>query len=131
MKRTFDIDEARDIAESLEIEFAKSGYDLAQFRAGLDVEAEHGAVDPATNVTQDDPLTTGKIALAHLKEMPDYYSRLAKMEAEPAAAPEAASAAPDGSRKRKLAASLVIGLATLASGVIAVLLVRKVRARAG
>jgi Protein of unknown function (DUF5661) len=70
MKRTYCLDEARGIAESLEIDFVKSGFDLAQFLSGLDVEAEHGGVDPATNVTQDDPLTTGKIALAHLNEMP-------------------------------------------------------------
>lgn len=55
-----------------------------EFTAGLNVELEHGRRDPATNVTQDDPLLTGKIALAHLNELPDYYSRLARMEAEPA-----------------------------------------------
>jgi hypothetical protein len=49
---------------------------------GMDVELEHGLRDPATNVTNDDPLTTGKIALAHLTEFPDYYTRLAKMEKE-------------------------------------------------
>lgn len=49
---------------------------------GLDVELEHGARDPETNVTGDDELTTGKIAWAHLKELPDYYTRLAVMEAE-------------------------------------------------
>jgi len=55
--------------------------DLDEFIAGLNVELEHGRRDPATNVTDDDPLATGKIALAHLKELPDYYSRLAKVEA--------------------------------------------------
>jgi hypothetical protein len=49
---------------------------------GLDVELEHGRRDPATNVSDDDPIVTGKIALAHLREMPDYYTRLAVMEAE-------------------------------------------------
>lgn len=49
---------------------------------GLEVEMEHGLRDPQTNVTGDDPLTTGKIAWAHLREIPDYYTRLAKMEAE-------------------------------------------------
>jgi len=49
---------------------------------GLEVELEHGARDPETNVTHDDPLLTGKIALAHLNEFPDYYTRLAKMEKE-------------------------------------------------
>jgi len=49
---------------------------------GLEVELEHGTRDPETNVTGDDPILTGKIALAHLREFPDYYTRLAVMEAE-------------------------------------------------
>ena len=49
---------------------------------GLGVELEHGAHDPLTNVTDDDEETTGKIAWAHLNEFPDYYTRLAKMEAD-------------------------------------------------
>ena len=49
---------------------------------GLGVELEHGRRDPETDVTGDDPLTTGKIALAHLREIPDYYTRLAAMEAD-------------------------------------------------
>jgi hypothetical protein len=53
-----------------------------QFRMGLAVESEHGAHDPETNVTNDDLIMTGKIAWAHLKEIPDYYTRLAKMESE-------------------------------------------------
>jgi len=57
-------------------------FDLEQFRAGLGVELEHGAVNQTTDVTNDDPLMTGKIALAHLTEFSDYYTRLAKMEAE-------------------------------------------------
>jgi hypothetical protein len=55
---------------------------VEQFRMGLDVELEHGAHDAETNVTGDDPIMTGKIAWAHLKELPDYYTRLAVMEAE-------------------------------------------------
>ena len=45
-------------------------------------ELEHGTRDPETNVTDDDLSQTGKIALAHLKEFPDYYSQLAALEAE-------------------------------------------------
>jgi hypothetical protein len=52
----------------------------------MDVELEHGTRDPETDVTGDDPLLTGKIALAHLREFPDYYPRLARMEAEGEAA---------------------------------------------
>lgn len=53
-----------------------------QFRMGLMVELEHGARDPETDVTHDDALLTGKIAWAHLKEFPDYYTRLACLENE-------------------------------------------------
>lgn len=53
---------------------------LEEFRMGLGVELEHGLHDPQTNVTDDDEITTGKIALAHLKEFPDYYTRLLQLE---------------------------------------------------
>src|SRR5690348_3032019 len=82
MKRTYSTEEAREIGRKLEIDFSSSPFDLDQFRAGLDVEAEHGRIDAATNVTNDDPLTTGRIALAHLHELPDYYTRLQTMETE-------------------------------------------------
>ena len=74
--------EAADIAQRLGIDFAASQFDLEQYRMGLDVELEHGLRSPETNVTDDDALFTGRIALAHLREMPDYYTRLARMEAE-------------------------------------------------
>ena len=48
----------------------------------MNVELEHGRRDPRTNVTDDDPVVTAKIALAHLNEFPDYYSRLEQMERE-------------------------------------------------
>jgi len=76
----FSPDEARRIGDSLGIDW--SHVDLEQFRMGLLVELEHGTRDPETNVTNDDLSLTGKIALAHLKEFPDYYIRLANMEAE-------------------------------------------------
>ncbi len=78
--RRFSAEEARRIGESLGIDWSR--FDVEQFRMGMNVELEHGQRDPATDVTHDDPLTTGKIALAHLNEYPDYYTRLAKMEAE-------------------------------------------------
>lgn len=80
MKRTFTTPEAKHIGEQIGVDF--STVDLEQFRLGLAVELEHGARDPITNVTNDDPLITGKIAWAHLKEIPDYYTRLSVMEAE-------------------------------------------------
>ena len=79
-KKNFTTEEAKKIAEQLEIDWSK--FDVEQFRMGMDVELEHGLIDPHTNVTNDDPLTTGKIALAHLNEFPDYYTRLEKMENE-------------------------------------------------
>jgi hypothetical protein len=57
-------------------------FDIEQFRMGLDVELEHGNHDLSTNVTDNDEIITGKIALAHLNEIPDYYTRLKKMESE-------------------------------------------------
>lgn len=82
MKRAYSLKEASAVARRLKIDFAEVPFDLAQFHAGLNVEAEHGRVDQQTNVTDDEPLTTGKIALAHLNEIPDYYTRLKKMEAD-------------------------------------------------
>ncbi len=74
--------EAAEIAQQLRIDFEVEAFDLDEFRRGLDVELEHGTRSPVTDVTGDDPITTGRIALAHLREMPDYYERLARMEAE-------------------------------------------------
>jgi hypothetical protein len=79
-KRHFSTEEARRIGEVVGVDWTK--IPLEQFRQGLAVEVEHGSHDPQTNVTDDDVVTTGKIALAHLKEFPDYYDRLAKLENE-------------------------------------------------
>ena len=79
-KKHFTAEVAKQIGERLGIECRK--FDVEQFRAGLDVELEHGTRDPNTNVTNDNPLMTGRIALAHLNEFPDYYTRLEKMESE-------------------------------------------------
>jgi len=79
-KNNFNQIEAKKIGERLGVTWDK--FDIEQFRMGMDVELEHGLVDPTTNVTDDDPLMTGKIALAHLNEFPDYYTRLDKMEEE-------------------------------------------------
>lgn len=80
MKKEFTTAEARQIGQKIGIDFGV--YNLEQFRIGLAIEMEHGSNDPETNVTNGDPLLTGKIAWAHLKEIPDYYTRLKKMEAE-------------------------------------------------
>ena len=81
-RTTFSTEEAAEIGRTLGIAWDAVPFDVEQFRNGLDVELEHGARDPETNVTGDDPILTGKIALAHLREIPDYYTRLAIMEAE-------------------------------------------------
>ena len=81
-RETFTADEARSIGEQIGIDWATAPFDVEQFRMGIDVELEHGSHDPQTDVTGSDPVVTGKIALAHLKEFPDYYTRLKKMEAE-------------------------------------------------
>ncbi len=78
----FTLDEARVAGERIGIALDGSPFSLEQFRMGMDVELEHGTRDPETNVTDDDVTMTAKIARAHLNEFPDYYTRLAKMEAE-------------------------------------------------
>ncbi|MBN2477884.1 hypothetical protein JXB01_01200 [Candidatus Micrarchaeota archaeon] len=81
-KERFTMEEAKAIGKEIGINWQKSPFDVKQFWIGLHVELEHGLVDPDTNVTNDDPIMTGKIALAHLNEFPDYYDRLEKMEKE-------------------------------------------------
>jgi hypothetical protein len=76
----FSAEEARRVGEQIGIDWDSSPFDVDQFRRGMDVELEHGLHDLGTNVTDDDPVTTGKIARAHLNEFPDYYTRLELME---------------------------------------------------
>lgn len=78
--KQFSLAEARHIGEALGIDW--QAFDVEQFRMGLQVELEHGTRDPKTNVSDDDALITGRIALAHLNEFPDYYTRLSAMEKE-------------------------------------------------
>ena len=80
-RRTTDA-EARRVGDEIGVDWSR--FDLEQFRQGMDVEYEHGSHDPQTDVTGDDPIVTGKIALAHMKEFPDYYVRLERMEVEAA-----------------------------------------------
>jgi hypothetical protein len=79
-KQSFTTEQAHEIGSKLNIDWSR--FDVEQFRMGLDVELEHGLRDPSTDVTGDDPILTGKIALAHLNEFADYYTRLAKMEGQ-------------------------------------------------
>ena len=77
---SFSTDEARKIGDQIGIDWATAPFDVEQFRRGMNVELEHGLGNILTNVTGDDPLITGKIALAHLHEFADYYTRLEQME---------------------------------------------------
>lgn len=80
--KEFTEEEARVIGQRIGVDWSAGDVDLEQFRMGLAIELEHGTQDPATNVTNDDETITGKIALAHLREIPDYYTRLYAMERE-------------------------------------------------
>lgn len=79
-RQYFTSDQAKEIGDKLGVDWSR--FTVKQFHIGMEVELEHGLRSPATNVTGDDPLITGKIALAHLNEFADYYTRLDKMESE-------------------------------------------------
>lgn len=81
-KKSFTKEEALKIAKSLKLEFNEERFDFDEFFKGVNVELEHGTRFPRANVTNNDPVLTGKIALAHLLEFPDYYTRLKKLEKE-------------------------------------------------
>jgi Protein of unknown function (DUF5661) len=85
-KLQFSKEEARSIGTQLKVDWSQ--IDQEQFRRGLEIELEHVTIDPETNVTGDDPLLTGKIAWAHLKEIKDYYTRLDRLEAEAESKPK-------------------------------------------
>ncbi len=77
---SFTIDQVRHAAGAIGLDFEKAAFTIDDLAAGMEVELEHGMRDPRTNVTDDDPVLTAKIAWAHLLEMPDYYERLEEME---------------------------------------------------
>jgi len=81
-KARFTAEEARRYGSEVGVDWTSAPFDVEEFRDGMDVELEHGLHDTHTNVTDDDPHTTAKIALAHLNEFPDYYTRLGRMERE-------------------------------------------------
>jgi hypothetical protein len=80
IRKGFTSEQAEAVADMLGVDLAEEGIELEAYRRGMVVELEHGSREPSTNVTDDDPILTGKIALAHLREMPDYYDRLEVME---------------------------------------------------
>ena len=74
-------EEARRVGDAIGVDWTR--FELEQFRAGMDVEFEHGSHDPQTDVTGDDPIVTGKIALAHMKEFPTTTSGSSAWSARP------------------------------------------------
>lgn len=82
----FTNEDARAALAAAGIDISSERYGLEDVRDGMNVELEHGTRFPDLNVTGDDPVMTVKIALAHLREFPDYYDRLAVMEREAEAA---------------------------------------------
>jgi len=82
VKKSFTLEEAKEIGEKIGIDWDNCKWTIEEFKRGMDIELEHGTVDPQTNVTDDDPIKTAKITLAHLKEVRDYNTRLDKMEEE-------------------------------------------------
>jgi len=81
-KEEFTIEEARAVAAKIGVDWATVDFKLEDLVEGMEVELEHGTINPLTNCTNDDPVMTAKIALAHLYEGGDYYERLEKMEQE-------------------------------------------------
>ena len=79
-KKHITTEEAKLTGKRLKIKWDK--FNVDQFKIGMEVELEHGTIRTLTNVSNDHLLTTGKITLAHLNEIPDYYTRLLKMEKE-------------------------------------------------
>ena len=66
IRRSFTSDQAAAVVEKLGVDLTSEGIEFEAFRQGMEVELEHGSRDPRTDVTDDDPILTGKIALAHL-----------------------------------------------------------------
>jgi peroxiredoxin family protein len=80
-RHEFNSEEARRIGEEIGIDWASAPFDVDQFRIGMHVELEHGLHDPLTNVSDDDPHITAKIALAHLNEFMANGARMEGIEA--------------------------------------------------
>ena len=76
--KKLNLTDAKTIGDDLGINWNE--VDINEFTKGVNIEFEHGTKYPETNVTNNDKKLTGKIAWAHLKEFPDYYTRLEKLE---------------------------------------------------
>lgn len=80
MNKKFSFDEAEAVGKELGISW--ESFEIEQFLEGLNVELEHGTINPETNITNDDITMTGKIVIAHLNQYSDYYTRLESMKRE-------------------------------------------------
>lgn len=69
----YNLEDAKYVATLLEVTFDK--FTVEEFLDGINIELEHGMVNPKTNVTDNHLLLTAKIALAHLNEFPNYYNK--------------------------------------------------------
>lgn len=69
----FNMSDALYASEVLGVSF--NNYTLEEFLIGINIEIEHGLINPHTNVTNDNLIATAKIALAHLNEYPNYYNK--------------------------------------------------------
>jgi hypothetical protein len=99
-KRWMSAEEAQQVGATLGLDWQK--IDLEHFRRGLEIELEHSARDPETNVTNDDLAHTGKIAWAHLEEFPDYYTRPDPLKARQALMGRRAAGARNRLRSRPI-----------------------------
>ena len=79
---TFSLPQVLEVTQQIGVDWTQVTFTPEDVLMGMQVELEHGTRDQMTNVTNDDPVLTAKIALAHLNEFPDYYQRLKQMEAE-------------------------------------------------
>ncbi|MCL2678817.1 MAG: hypothetical protein FWF18_00715 [Dehalococcoidia bacterium] len=78
MEKVFTIEQATEVAAKIGMNFDK--WDVAEFCLGMNVELEHGKADANTNITDDDPVVTGRLVWAHLNKIPDFYTRLGVMK---------------------------------------------------
>lgn len=78
--KKFNLNDAIYFAKKVKLNLDAELFTIHDLLRGMNVELEHGNSNIFTNVTNDDLITTGKIALAHLNEFPDYYRRLRKLE---------------------------------------------------
>ena len=79
---SFSLPQVLEVTQQIGVDWTQVTFTPEDVLMGMQVELEHGTRDQMTNVTNDDPVLTAKIALAHLNEFPDYYQRLKQMEAE-------------------------------------------------